>query len=90
MTGAGGMPTLRNQMSHNMALVERMREIANRHKRSVGEVAIAWTLRHPVVTGAIVGARNAKQVEEMMGAPDFRLSEVEIMEIEEGETVPVT
>src|SRR6202021_235896 len=49
MTGAGGMPTLRNQMSHNMALVERMREIANRHKRSVGEVAIAWTLRHSVV-----------------------------------------
>jgi aryl-alcohol dehydrogenase-like predicted oxidoreductase len=36
------------------------------------------------VTGAIVGARNAKQVEEMMGAPDFRLSEVEIMEVEEG------
>ena len=49
ITGAGGMPTLRNQMSHNMALVERMREIANRHKRSVGEVAIAWTLRHSVV-----------------------------------------
>jgi aryl-alcohol dehydrogenase-like predicted oxidoreductase len=35
------------------------------------------------MTGAIVGARNAKQVEEMMGAPDFRLSDAEIAEIEE-------
>src|ERR1700722_561070 len=64
MTGAGGMPTLRNQMSHNMALVERMREIANRHKRSVGEVAIAWTLRHPVVPApSSVPAISARQRE---------------------------
>ena len=64
ITGAGGMPTLRNQMSHNMALVERMREIANRHKRSVGEVAIAWTLRHSVVPApSSVPAIRARQRE---------------------------
>src|SRR6202162_3735386 len=50
-------------LSHNLALVERMREIARARNRSVGEVAIAWTLRHPAVTGAIVGARNAREAE---------------------------
>ncbi len=52
-------------LSHNLALVECLREIANRHNRFVGEVAIAWALRHPAVTGAIVGARNARQAEEV-------------------------
>jgi aryl-alcohol dehydrogenase-like predicted oxidoreductase len=67
---------------HNLALVGRMREIANRHKRSVGEVAIAWTLRHPAVTGAIVGARNARQVEGAMRAGEVHLTEDEVNEIE--------
>jgi aryl-alcohol dehydrogenase-like predicted oxidoreductase len=47
-----------------------------------GEVAIAWTLGHPAVTGAIVGARSAKQVEGVMRAGDFRLTEEEIAVIE--------
>jgi aryl-alcohol dehydrogenase-like predicted oxidoreductase len=45
-------------------------------------VAIAWTLRRPVVTGAIVGGRNGGQVEGIIGAGDFRLDEREIREIE--------
>ena len=69
-------------LSHNLALVGRMRETANRHKRSVGEVAIAWTLRHPAVTGAIVGARNARQAEGAMRAGEVHLTEDEVNEIE--------
>jgi aryl-alcohol dehydrogenase-like predicted oxidoreductase len=69
-------------LSHNLALVERMREIANRHNRSVGEVAIAWTLRHPAVTGAIVGARNTQQAEQVMRAGELHLTEEEVNEIE--------
>jgi aryl-alcohol dehydrogenase-like predicted oxidoreductase len=68
-------------LSLNLALVERMRAIANLHNRSVGEVAIAWTLGHPAVTGAIVGARNARQAEGVMRADEF-LAEEEINEIE--------
>ena len=75
------------KLSQNLELVERLRKVSARHERTPGQVAIAWTLRHPAVTGAIVGARNAKQVEEMMGAPDFRLSEVEIAEVEQEQTV---
>jgi aryl-alcohol dehydrogenase-like predicted oxidoreductase len=69
-------------LSHNLALVERMREIARSRHRSVGEVAIAWTLRHPAVTGAIVGARNAQQAEGVMRAGELRLTEDEVNEIE--------
>jgi aryl-alcohol dehydrogenase-like predicted oxidoreductase len=69
-------------LSHNLALVERMRAIANHQNRSVGEVAIAWTLGHPAVTGAIVGARNARQAEGVMRAGELRLRDEEVTEIE--------
>lgn len=68
-------------LSHNLEIVESLRGIGERHGRSAGEVAIAWTLRHPAVTGAIVGARNPGQVDGFVGAMDFRLSETEIEEI---------
>jgi aryl-alcohol dehydrogenase-like predicted oxidoreductase len=70
------------KLSKNLALVERLRAVAERHGRSPGEAAIAWTLRHPAVTGAIVGARDPGQVEGMIGAMTFRLTPEEIAEIE--------
>ena len=69
-------------LSRNLALVQLLREIAKRRNRSIGEVAIAWTLHHPAVTGAIVGARNAKQAEGVMRAGDLQLDNKEVSEIE--------
>ncbi|HET6177724.1 MAG TPA: aldo/keto reductase [Candidatus Sulfotelmatobacter sp.] len=69
-------------LSRNLALVDRLREIAGRHGRSAGEVAVAWTLQNPAVTGAIVGARNAKQAEGVMRAGNLQLSRDEAQEIE--------
>lgn len=68
-------------LSRNLELVELLRQIGARHGRSPGEVAIAWTLSNPAITGAIVGGRNAKQVEGIIGAAEFSLSEGEINEI---------
>ena len=70
------------RLTKNLELVERLKEIGARHERGAGEVAIAWTLRNPVVTGAIVGARSAKQVEGVFRSGDFRLTPQEIKEIE--------
>jgi aryl-alcohol dehydrogenase-like predicted oxidoreductase len=70
-------------LSRNLQLVERLREIGKRHGRGPGEVAIAWTLNHPAVTGAIVGFRNVKQVAGIIGAGEFRLEANEISEIED-------
>lgn len=68
-------------LTRNLNLVELMREIGKRHGRTPGEVALAWVLRRPEVTGAIVGMRSAKQVDGVVGAADFRLSAGEIEEI---------
>jgi len=70
------------QLSRNLYLVETLRDIGARHGRTAGEVAIAWTLRRPEVTGAIVGARQPEQLDGVIGAGAFRLSEDEIEEIE--------
>ncbi|MGA2863393.1 MAG: aldo/keto reductase [Verrucomicrobiota bacterium] len=70
------------KLSKNLALVERLRTVAARHQRSPAETAIAWTLRQPAVTGAIVGARSAAQVEGILGAAQFRLTQAELAEIE--------
>jgi aryl-alcohol dehydrogenase-like predicted oxidoreductase len=70
------------RLSKNIELVERLRKVGERHGVLPGAVAIAWTLRHPVVTGAIVGARNAKQAEGVMRAGELKLSAEEIREME--------
>ena len=70
------------QLTRNLQLAELMRAIGERHGRSAGEVAIAWTLRHPAVTAAIVGMRSAAQVEGVIGALEFRLTPEEIGEID--------
>jgi aryl-alcohol dehydrogenase-like predicted oxidoreductase len=69
-------------LSRNLELAQLMRSIGERHGRTPGEVAIAWTLRHPAVTAAIVGMRSAEQARGVLGALDFRLSAEEIAEID--------
>ncbi len=71
------------QLSSNLELAELMKKIGARHNRSAGEVAIAWTLRHPAVTAAIVGIRSPEQVAGVIGAMDFRLTPAEVEEIAE-------
>jgi aryl-alcohol dehydrogenase-like predicted oxidoreductase len=68
-------------LTKNLELVKRLRAVGARHGRSSGEVAIAWTLYNPAVTGAIVGARNARQVDGFIGALEFRLTNKEVEEI---------
>ncbi len=69
------------RLSANIELAGFLSKIGASHGRSAGEVAIAWTLRHPAVTVAIVGGRNAAQVDGIIGAAEFRLSEDEIAAI---------
>ena len=70
-------------LSRNLGLVEILRAIGQRHGATAGEVAIAWTLRNPAVTGAIVGVRSAKQVSGIAGAADLQLGADDVLEIEQ-------
>jgi len=68
-------------LTRNLNLVESLRRIGDAHGKTPGEVAIAWTLRHPAVTAAITGLRSPAQVDGVIGAADLALSEAEVKEI---------
>ena len=68
-------------LSRNLAVADLLKTIGARDGVSAGVIAIAWTLHNPAVTAAIVGGRNAKQVQGVFPATDFRLAEPEFAEI---------
>src|SRR5260370_18875991 len=61
-------------LTDNLGLVEVLRRIGKRHNVGPGQVAIAWTLINPAVTGAIVGVRTAQQAREIAMAAGLRLT----------------
>jgi aryl-alcohol dehydrogenase-like predicted oxidoreductase len=69
-------------LTRNLALVERLRPIANRSGHSVGELAVAWVLRRPEVTAAIVGGRKSGQAKALAGAADWELSATDAAEVD--------
>ena len=71
------------RLSRNLALAELLKQIGARHDVSAGVVAIAWVRRQPAITAAIVGGRNARQVEGTIAAATFALSDSEIGEIQQ-------
>ena len=68
-------------LDRNLALRDALRPVARRHGVSVSAVAIAWTLAWTGVTGAIVGARSAEQVDGWIGAASLDLSRADLDEI---------
>lgn len=69
-------------LTEAFALVERLKAVGARYNATPGEIAIAWTLRHPGVTGAIVGARRPDQLDGIVGAADIDLTDDDIRYIE--------
>jgi aryl-alcohol dehydrogenase-like predicted oxidoreductase len=70
------------RLAENLALVERIRLVAERHGTSPGAVAVAWTLRNPAVDGAIVGFRRPDQVDPIVAAANLELDDEDVAEIE--------
>ena len=70
------------KLTKNLALADLLREIGKRHSVETGVVAIAWTLRQPAVTAAIVGGRTPEQLEGTAEALRFRLTAAEVAEID--------
>jgi aryl-alcohol dehydrogenase-like predicted oxidoreductase len=68
-------------LSRNLAVADLLKTIGARHGVAAGVIAIAWTLHNSAVTAAIVGGRNARQVEGTFPAASFRLSDAEFSEI---------
>lgn len=77
-------------LTRNLKLADKLKEIATRHNRSAGEAALAWVLANSVVTSAIVGVRNAEQVNGIIGGMEFRLSAEELAEVKSFQAIAVT
>jgi aryl-alcohol dehydrogenase-like predicted oxidoreductase len=71
------------RLTKNLALVDRLRTVAARHDTTPGAVAVAWTLRNPAVSGAIVGFRRPAQVDPILAAAGLELTGQEAAEIEQ-------
>ena len=70
------------RLSRNLALADVMAKIAARHSVPTPAVSVAWTLMNPGVTAAIVGARNAGQVDGFINAGNLTLTDEDIQEID--------
>jgi aryl-alcohol dehydrogenase-like predicted oxidoreductase len=70
------------QLSENLALVDRLKKIAERYETTPGAVAVAWTLANPAVDGAIVGFRRPDQVDPLLAAASLELTADDLAEIE--------
>ena len=60
-------------VKRNQSLLCTMKEIASKYGKTVSQVAIRWILDNPLVTSALVGFKNIYQVEDCVGAVDWRL-----------------
>ena len=70
------------KLSVALSVAAAMGDIAEARGRRTGEVALAWALRHPAVTGVIVGARSPAQIDELAGAASLQLDDAEAARIE--------
>jgi aryl-alcohol dehydrogenase-like predicted oxidoreductase len=74
-------PDFTENLDANLAVVDVIRRVAERHSVPIPTVAVAWTLSWPGVTGAIVGARRPDQVDGWLPAAGFGLSDEELAEL---------
>jgi len=70
------------QLGRHLALVERLKAVAEPRGASPGAIAVAWTLRNPAVDGAIVGFRRPDQVDPILVAAGIQLTDAEVQQIE--------
>ncbi|HEX9342842.1 MAG TPA: aldo/keto reductase [Actinomycetota bacterium] len=69
------------RLGRNLALVERLQPIAERHGTTVAAVSVAWVIDQQGSTGAIVGARRPSQIDGWIAAGTLRLSAQDLDEI---------
>ena len=79
----GQRPFKEPNLTASLAFVDKLRPIAARYGRPLGQLAIAWALRRPDITAVIVGARRPSQIKESAPAGDWVLPDDVLAEIEQ-------
>ncbi len=70
------------EWDRNHDFVDRLRPIAERAGRSVGQLAVAWTIQRPGITAALCGAKRPEQIEEIAAAMTWTLTADDLAEID--------
>jgi aryl-alcohol dehydrogenase-like predicted oxidoreductase len=71
------------RLTATLNLVDDLSEIAGKYGCTVGEASIAWALRHPAVTGAIVGLRNKGQLDGVVKSATLNIEPADFQRIED-------
>lgn len=75
-------PMFNNQkLEHHLAVVRHLEPIAGKYDLSVGQLAVAWVLRRPEITGTIIGPRSLAQIKDIVKIHDFNLTPFDIQAI---------
>ena len=74
-------------LTRNLACADRVRAVAEPLGHSTAELAIAWTLNHPAVSAAIVGARRPAQLDDVVGAVAVAADSVALAGLDEPRVV---
>lgn len=67
----------------NLEAVAKLKDIAEKHGRSMPQFTLAWILNNEVITSVICGANSIKQLEENTGATEIRLTDEELTKCDE-------
>jgi myo-inositol catabolism protein IolS len=66
----------------NLGAVEELKAMAKRYGKSLPQFALRWTLSNPIVSTALVGCRNPKEVDDNVGSLGWSISEADMKEID--------
>ena len=66
----------------NLRAVEELKPIAQRYGKTLPQFALRWTLSNPVISTALVGCRNEREVNDNVGAVGWNISDADMKEID--------
>ncbi|MEA2648034.1 MAG: hypothetical protein QOG61_469 [Candidatus Binataceae bacterium] len=66
----------------NLRAVEELKGVAKRYNKSLPQLALRWTLSNPVISTALAGCRNPKEVDDNVGAVGWTISDADMKEID--------
>ncbi|MGH7909910.1 MAG: aldo/keto reductase, partial [Thermodesulfobacteriota bacterium] len=63
-------------------IVEKLKKIASKYGKTVGQLSVAWVLSNPAIRSAMVGAKRPSQLEENVGGAGWKLSKEDLSAID--------
>jgi aryl-alcohol dehydrogenase-like predicted oxidoreductase len=62
--------------------LEKVEQVAQRHRVTMAQVALAWLIARPSITAPIASATSVEQIRELLGAVDLKLTPEDLAELE--------